>query len=170
MATTHELLSAGHWQGISLTQVIQRELAPYATPSNTEITGPEFVLRPEEGQAIAMVLHELTTNAAKYGALSTRNGRVSIRWDRQPNGHARSQLVLEWREIGGPPVVATGKTSYGTITIRELIPYEFGGTVNLVFAPEGVRCQLALPADWVGGDREPFSDTTPNASARTGEA
>ena len=103
-----------------------------------------------------MVLHELATNAAKYGALSTNNGRVSIRWDRHLNGHPRSHLVFEWQEIGGPPVVALGNSSYGTSTIRDLIPYELGGTVDLVLAPEGVRCHLELPAEWLGNDRQPF--------------
>jgi PAS domain S-box-containing protein len=165
MATTHELLSFGRWQGISLTQLIRRELAPYATPNNTEIIGPEIVLRPEAGQAMAMVLHELATNAAKYGALSTKNGRVAIQWDRQLDGRPRSQLVFEWQEIGGPPVVAPGRPSYGTSTIRELIPYEFGGTVDLVLAPEGVRCRLVLPADWLSNDRQTFSETTARAAA-----
>src|SRR5262249_26465073 len=106
------------------------------------------------GQAMAMVLHELTTNAAKYGALSTKKGRVSIRWDWRPNGHARSHLMLEWREIGGPLVVAPRKPSYGASTIRDLIPYEFGGTVDLVLASDGVRCHMQLPGDWFGNDGE----------------
>jgi two-component sensor histidine kinase len=145
---------------ISLTELIQRELAPYATPSNVEINGPGIVLRAEAGQAMAMamVLHELTTNAAKYGALSTRNGRVSIRWDEQPNGHSRSHLVFEWQEIGGPPVEAPGNPSYGMTTIRDLIPYEFGGTVDLVLALDGVRCRLELPADWLSNGSEPVSE------------
>jgi PAS domain S-box-containing protein len=153
MATTHELLSSHQWQGVSLTELVRRELAPYATRDNTEINGPGILLKPEAGQVMAMVLHELATNAAKYGALSTKNGRVSIRWNRHRNAHPRSHLVFEWQETGGPPVVALGKSSYGTTTIRDLIPYEFGGTVDLVPAPEGVRCRLELPVDWVGNDQ-----------------
>jgi PAS domain S-box-containing protein len=156
MATTHELLSSHRWQGVSLSELVRRELAPYATCANTEIDGPGIFLKPEAGQAMAMVLHELATNAAKYGALSTKSGRVSIRWDRHLNGQPRPHLVFEWQEIGGPPVVALGKSSYGTSTIRELIPYEFGGTVDLVSAPEGVRCRLVLPADWLGNDDQPL--------------
>jgi PAS domain S-box-containing protein len=156
MATTHELLSSHRWQGVSLSDLVRRELAPYATCDNTEIDGPGIFLKPEAGQAMAMVLHELATNAAKYGALSTKSGRVSIRWDRHLNGQPRPHLVFEWQEIGGPPVVALGKSSYGTSTIRELIPYEFGGTVDLVSAPEGVRCRLVLPADWLGNDDQPL--------------
>jgi len=156
MATTHELLSSSRWQGLSLGELVGRELAPYATGHNTEIDGPEIFLKPEAGQAMAMVLHELATNAAKYGALSTKNGRASVRWDERSNGHARSNPVLEWQESGGPPVVETGKSSYGMSTIRDLIPYEFGGTVDLVLAPEGVCCHLELPADWLNNDGEAF--------------
>jgi PAS domain S-box-containing protein len=150
MAAAHELLSARQWQGVSLTELIRRELAPYSTRDNTDIDGPGILLKPEAGQALAMGLHELATNAAKYGALSTKGGRVSIRWDRQLNGQPRSRLVLEWQEIGGPPIVTPGASSYGTSTIRDLIPYELGGTVNLVLAPEGARCRLELPADCLG--------------------
>ena len=106
----------------------------------------------------------MATNAAKYGALSTKNGRVSVRWDERSKGHARSNLVLEWQESGGPAVVATGKSSYGTSTIRDLIPYEFGGTVDLVLAPEGVRCLLELPADWSSSDSEALSRGTTHAN------
>src|SRR5262245_26812499 len=122
MATTHELLSFGRWRGVSLTELVRQELAPYATRHNTKISGPEIVLHSEAGQAIAMVLHELATNAAKYGALSTKQGRVSIRWEQQLNGHPL-RLVLEWQEFGGPPVVAPVKAGFGTSTIRDLIPY-----------------------------------------------
>jgi PAS domain S-box-containing protein len=152
MATTHELLSSHRWQGVSLSEFVRRELAPYATCDNTEIDGPDILLKPEAGQALAMVLHELTTNAAKYGALSTKNGRVSIRWDRRLNGHPRPDLVFEWQEIGGPSVIGLGKSNYGTSTIRELIPYELGGTVDLAPALEGVQCRLVLPADCIVND------------------
>jgi PAS domain S-box-containing protein len=167
MATTHELLSARRWQGISLTELVRRELAPYATRTNTEIKGADTLLKPEAGQAMAMVLHELATNAAKYGALSTKTGRVLIRWDRQLNGRLGSHLVFEWQEIGGPPVATLGKSSYGTTTIRDLIPYEFAGKVDLVFAPEGVRYRLELPADWVG--KSPGYSQSSAHQHRTGE-
>jgi two-component sensor histidine kinase len=169
MATTHELLSSHRWHGVSLKELARRALAPYVTGNNTEIRGPDILLKPEAGQAMAMVLHELATNAAKYGALSTSNGRVSIRWDRHLNGHPRSHLVFKWREIGGPRVAALGKSSYGTSTIRELIPYEFGGTVDLVLAPDGVQCRLELPPEWLGDDRQPFSGQRA-CTPRTGEA
>jgi PAS domain S-box-containing protein len=170
MARTHELLSAAQWQGISVLELVRRELAPYATEGNTEINGSAVILKAEAGQAMGMVLHELVTNAAKYGALSTENGRVSIRWEQRSNGEPRSHLFLEWREFGGPPVSAPKNSGFGTSTIRGLIPYEFGGTVDLVFAPAGVQCRLELPADWLINNSEPLSQAIAHASLRTGNA
>ena len=146
--------------GVSLTDLVRRELAPYATHGNTDIKGPTVFVRAEAGQAIAMVLHELATNAAKYGALSTRKGRLLIRWDRRLNGQSRPYLAFDWQEVGGPAVVAAGKSGYGMSTIRDLIPYEFGGRVDLVFPPEGVRCRLELPADWLSNDSGPISGSS----------
>jgi PAS domain S-box-containing protein len=167
MAKTHELLSAHRWQGVSLTQLIRNELAPFATGSNTDLEGPEVILTPEAGQAMAMVLHELVTNAAKYGALSTQSGRVVIRWDRRLNGHLRSHLMLEWRETGGPPVIASAGPSYGMSIIRDLLPYEFGATVDLVLAADGVRCRLELSAEWFNNHTEPVPEAGTLTPLRT---
>jgi PAS domain S-box-containing protein len=167
MARTHELLSATQWQGIPVLELVRRELAPYATRGNTDIIGPELILRAEAGQALGMVLHELPTNAAKYGALSTQNGRVSIAWQQLSNGHPRSQLVLQWREVGGPSVMARKDSGFGMSTIRDLIPYECGGRVDLAFAPSGVRCRLELPADWLITNAGPLSKAAAHAFART---
>ena len=163
MANTHELLSARCWRGIPLAELVRRELAPYATRHNTEIEGPAVVLRAEAGQSMAMVLHELATNAAKYGALSSKRGRVLIRWHQHLNQHTPSHLVLEWREIGGPQVVAASKSGYGTYAIRELIPYEFGGTVDLSLAPAGARCRVELPGDWLEPSEERGSNPRTDA-------
>ena len=97
-----------------------------------------------------MVLHELTTNAAKYGALSTEHGRVCVRWNRRWNGRAPDGLLLKWQEKGGPSVAAPAMAGYGTSVIRDLIPYELGGIVDLVFARGGVRCTIEIPARWLG--------------------
>ena len=147
LARTHELLSQSRWSGVSLAEIARREFAPYAA-DNVEIGGPSVTLKAEAAQAMAMVLHELTTNAAKYGAFSDRNGRVSLRWRWLRNGSA-GRLAIEWREIGGPPVLAPGQSSYGTEIIRELIPFELGGTAELAFASDGVRCRMEIPAEWI---------------------
>jgi two-component sensor histidine kinase len=150
MARAHELLSTRQWQGMPLAELVRREFAAYASGNNTRIDGPEVMLSAEAGQAIAKVIHELATNAAKYGALSTQSGRVSVRWYQKLNGSA--QLILIWRETGGPRVEAPKKSGYGTGVVRDLIPYEFGGTVDLSFGPEGVQCRLEMPFDRVSGD------------------
>jgi two-component sensor histidine kinase len=95
-----------------------------------------------------MVLHELATNAAKYGALSNGSGQVSVVWRWQSNGSSRG-LALEWREMCGPPVGTLHTSGHGTSVIRDLIPYELGGSVDYVLAPDGVRCKLEIPAPWL---------------------
>jgi two-component sensor histidine kinase len=172
MARTHELLSEGRWQGISLLGLVRRELAPYAAGTNTYVNGPDVILKAEAGQAMAMVLHELVTNAAKHGALSIKNGYVAIRWERRLNGQ-RSQLIFEWAEMGGPSVAAPKSSGFGTSTIRDLIPYEFGGAVELAFAPEGVKCRLELPDNWLTEAQATItfqSSHMPHASSDTREA
>ena len=149
LANTHALLSHTRWHGVELTELVRSELAPCLRDNNVIIEGPAIVLTSEAVQAVAIVLHELATNAAKYGALSSRHGQVSVCWRRQPNGASGAGVVLEWREIGGPPVKVSGALGYGTSVIRELIPYELGGTVDYLLAPAGVACLLEIPAKWL---------------------
>jgi PAS domain S-box-containing protein len=148
MATTHELLSHRRWRGIPLAELVRGVLAPYVTANNARVDGPDVVLRAEAGQTLAMVLHELATNAAKFGALSAATGRVSVRWSFRRNGHAEASLCIQWEESGGPRVVPQTRSGFGTSVMRELIPYELGGTVDLMHLPEGVHCKLEIPPDW----------------------
>jgi two-component sensor histidine kinase len=117
---------------------------------NTIVKGPDIYLSVEAAQTIAMVIHELATNAAKYGALSNGNGRVSVCWEKSSNGGSFNGLRFEWQETGGPAVLPPDACGYGTSVIRNLIPYELGGTVDYVFAPTGVRCTLRIPDKWLG--------------------
>jgi two-component sensor histidine kinase/integral membrane sensor domain MASE1 len=145
MAATHELISHREWNGISVRELVQRELAPYMAKNNADLDGPDLTLSPDAAQAVSMVLHELATNAAKYGALSTLQGRVSVRWEWRSNGHVPASLKLEWHEQGGPVVTVPAHAGYGTSVIRDLIPYELGGAVELKFAPDGLRCIVVIP-------------------------
>jgi PAS domain S-box-containing protein len=152
LARTHELLSESNWRGASLAEIVRREFAPYSR-GNTQAKGPSVTLKPGATQAIATVLHELTTNAAKYGALSNGSGRVSVRWGWLRNG-SHDRLLIEWQETGGPPALAPSRSGYGTNIIRELIPFELGGAVELAFGPEGTRCRLEVPGEWTGKGRQ----------------
>jgi len=147
MANAHSLLSQSRWSGVDLADLVRNQLAPYVTMANTTIGGPDVKLTPTTTQALAMALHELVTNAAKYGALSNPNGHVSVNWDRDQLESARPCVKIEWRESGGPPVVKPSKLGYGTSLIRELIPHELGGTVDLAFASDGLRCKIDVPIE-----------------------
>jgi PAS domain S-box-containing protein len=146
MAAAHTLLSQSRWYGVGITDLIRRQLAPYTTDANTTIGGPEVMLTSAETQAVAMVIHELVTNAAKHGALSSPNGRVSVSWDRT-GADAAAILTITWRELGGPPIAAAVQSGYGSSLIRDLIPHELGGTVDLVFASDGACCKIEIPLE-----------------------
>ena len=141
MADAHALLSKTHWLGVSLADLVRQELAPYAAAGNTIVEGSDMWLTPAATQTMAMVLHELATNAAKYGAFSVPEGRVSVCWDLRSNGIG-PQLRLQWCEDGGPAVTTPARPGYGTSVILDLIPYELGGTVKLEYTENGVNCTI----------------------------
>jgi PAS domain S-box-containing protein len=145
MADAHTLLSQSHWHAVSLADLVRRQLAPYATETNIIVSGREITLSAAPTQALAMVLQELATNAVKYGSLSTPQGKVSVSWDRRNGTDGVARVVIAWRETGGPPTTAPSHSSYGTKLIRNLIPHELGGTVDLVFASDGLRCDIEIP-------------------------
>jgi PAS domain S-box-containing protein len=143
LATAHTLLGQSGWQGVRVDALVRSQLAPYTNHTNITISGTDVMLGAAEIQALTMVLHELATNAAKYGALSIPGGRVSVSWDCATN-EKETNLVFLWRELGGPPVPSKIEAGYGTDLIRNLIPHELGGVVDLVFAEEGVNCRIEI--------------------------
>jgi two-component sensor histidine kinase len=155
MANAHALLSRSSWQGVSLADLVRSELAPCVGEEGASVEGPEVLLSAEATQPMAIVLHELVTNASKYGALTTPNGRILVRWDWRRDGHANGRLLLEWIETGGPPVIVSRRTGYGIRAIRALIPYELGGTVDLTLDTEGVRCRIELPSQRIRSGTQP---------------
>jgi PAS domain S-box-containing protein len=157
MARTHELLSSRRWDGVSLSELVRRVLAPYATGNNAEIGGPEVTLSAEAGQVVSMVLYELTTNAAKHGAFSVHDGQVSVHWHGALKRDADARITIEWRETGGPTVQAPEACGYGMEVIRGLIPYELGGKVDLAFAANGLRCHLEIPTEWLSDGTRSFA-------------
>ena len=144
MAAAHSLLSQSRWGGVGLTDLIRRQLEPYTTDANTQMGGPDVMLTSAETQAVAMVIHEVVTNAAKYGALSSPDGRVSVSWERT-GADATAILTITWRELGSPPIAAPVQSGYGSSLIRDLIPHELGGTVELIFSSDGACCKIEIP-------------------------
>jgi PAS domain S-box-containing protein len=151
LANTHALLSRSRWEGVSLGELVRSELAFCGKDESVSFKGAEVIIAAEAAQPMAMVLHELATNAAKYGALSNEDGRVTVRW-RLSRGPSHGKLVIEWKEICGRRVVGPNASGYGTSVIRDLIPYELGGAVHYVFARDGIRCTLEIPVCWVSGN------------------
>src|SRR5262245_7672916 len=143
MANAHALLSRSHWKGVGLAELVRNELEPCVREGGAHVEGPDVLISAEATQPIAVVLHELVTNASKYGALSVPDGHIAVRWDCQKGDHSGLRLLLEWIETGGPTVVASSRTGYGTRAIRNLVPYELGGAVELSFDATGVRCRIA---------------------------
>jgi PAS domain S-box-containing protein len=141
LSRAHQLLAESRWSGGDLRQLLAKELGPYGLGDNGHIKldGPPISLPARHAQALALCLHELATNAAKYGALSVDEGVLTVQW-RSSHG----QLELSWIERGGPSVVAPGHSGFGgTLLKRSLQP--FGGRVELQWAEVGLSAQIALP-------------------------
>ena len=128
-----------------MTDLVFRQLSPYTTETNVEIIGSDIKLSAAATQALAMVLQELATNAVKYGSLSTSHGKVKVTWDCRDGADGAARVAIAWHETGGPPTAEPSQTSYGVNLIRNLIAHELGGKVELVFAPEGLRCDIEIP-------------------------
>jgi two-component sensor histidine kinase/DNA-binding response OmpR family regulator len=142
LSRAHVLLSESRWQGANLTRLLEEELAPYRRGEVERIStsGPPVFLDPATAQILAMTLHELATNAAKYGALSSTFGRVKLTWDKRPNG-----LELRWIESGGPPVQPTRAEGYGTRVISASIERHLDGRARFEWRAEGLHFTMSIP-------------------------
>ena len=146
LAHAHTLLTAREWHGAALRAVLEAELRPYA--KRTVLAGPDLELTPKATLTLALVAHELATNAAKHGALSAAGGRVEAAWSLGgPAG--REELRLVWREAGGPSVVAPARRGFGQVLVEQGWRHDLGGEVALEFRPEGLLCRLSAPASGV---------------------
>jgi two-component system CheB/CheR fusion protein len=132
----------------SLRLLIERELAPHDMRGRKlKIDGPDVLLTPRAGLALAMAVHELASNASKYGALSTPKGRLAITWT--TDGSAALHIL--WTEANGPAVHPPARSGFGTTLIERTLGYELDGNVNREFLPSGLRCTIDLPlTDEVG--------------------
>jgi two-component sensor histidine kinase/DNA-binding response OmpR family regulator len=143
LAQAHELLSQSRWQGADMSSLVTEEMAPYMTDDGARVimTGSTVLLPADKAQTVALALHELATNAAKYGALSSPTGQVRIEWQ-----ISRGNLVLNWFESGGPPVTEKPSSrGFGTKIIDASIHPRNGGATKFDWRKEGLRCMLSIP-------------------------
>jgi len=151
LARVHDVLTRESWEGAELATVVADAIAPLdagglagdTQASRFRVAGPALRLPPRVALSIAMALHELGTNAVKYGALSREGGAIEIRWTVTRDPELR--LFLSWRESGGPPVVPPARTGFGSRLIERSLARDLAGEVKLLFAPEGVVCTIAAP-------------------------
>lgn len=146
LAKTHTLLTSKRWHAIAFRDILDSELDPYRQTERVSLSGPDFDLEAEIATSVGMVIHELTTNAAKYGALSAPTGSLEVHWSLETMaGGADARLTLNWRERGGPPIQPPDHKGFGSILIERLIVRQFGGTAKFEFAPEGLLFRAAFP-------------------------
>ena len=140
LARVHTILSLSSWQGAEIGKLVDEELAAYSTGGQIRFSGPEVQLQPATAQTLTLALHELTTNSAKYGALSTLTGRLSVQWDLRGG-----TLFLVWQEAGGPPVRPPTTRGFGTRSLLASVETQLGGQALFDWLPEGLICQLQVP-------------------------
>ncbi|MET3309081.1 two-component sensor histidine kinase [Bradyrhizobium japonicum] len=140
LARVHTILSLSSWQGAELSKLIDEELAPYSLGGQIKLAGPEVQLLPATAQTLALALHELFTNSAKYGALSTRSGRLMIGWQVEED-----HLTLIWEESGGPLVRTPKSRGFGTRSLLASVESQLGGKAQFDWRAEGLLCRLEVP-------------------------
>jgi PAS domain S-box-containing protein len=145
LASAHDVLSRENWESASIGEVVSRVgLGCGASPDRVHASGPDVRLAPRKAVSLAMALHELCTNAVKYGALSNEVGSVDITW-KVANGSGGTRLRLEWREQGGPTVELPQSAGFGTRMIQRALAAELEGSVDLLFEPGGLHCLVEAP-------------------------
>jgi PAS domain S-box-containing protein len=147
LASAHTLLAEARWAGTGLHDLIRRQLAPYHSPDSdhVRILGENVFLSPSAALTLGLVLHELTTNAAKHGALASAKGRIEIAAQVFPDVTGQRRLALTWTERGGPRVIRRREPGFGSTMIEQGLAYQLGGKAALEFDPDGVRCAIEFP-------------------------
>lgn len=143
LAQAYRLLSESRWRGADLATLVDVALQPYALgdPARARIRGPDLSLSPAEAEGLSMALHELATNAAKYGAFSTAEGRVEVTWTVAATGARR----IRWQEDGGPPVAEPERKGFGARLLQKALAPLPGGRTEISWRPEGLVCVFEMP-------------------------
>jgi two-component sensor histidine kinase len=142
LGRAHSLLSESRWQGVDFGRIVNEEIAPFKTPEIGQVAaeGPPVTLLPIAAQSLALAMHELVTNAVKYGALSSKQGRVHMAWNLEGES-----LLLNWSETGGPRVRKPTYKGFGTRVIAASIEGHLDGKVTFDWHPDGLRCSFTVP-------------------------
>jgi PAS domain S-box-containing protein len=154
LANVHRLFVDSRWMGAELRTLVTQELSPYCQDGETRlrIDGPTLLLEPNTAQTIAITLHELATNAAKYGALSVPTGKVRVEWSIAPDG----RVELRWTETDGPPTSSPTRSGFGTRVMESMIRQK-NGDVRFDWRAEGLVCEIAIPTGQLRLDYDPVS-------------
>jgi two-component sensor histidine kinase len=141
----HDLLTAANWAAAPLQDVISTALIPYRIGEGPfTVSGPPLVVKSRQALALSLAIHELATNALKYGALAVASGHVSITWTSEdPEGDPK--FVFVWRELGGPPALEPAAVGFGSRLISRVLQDDFGGSVEVSYGSTGVICRLTAP-------------------------
>ncbi|WP_395459431.1 HWE histidine kinase domain-containing protein [Azospirillum melinis] len=160
LARAHDQITADNWGPASLRALVVAEIGAYlsAKSERVRLTGPEVLLAPQAFSVFALVVHELTTNSAKYGALSDSSGWVEADWSIDEGG----RLLIDWQENGGPPVRAPLRTGFGTTVIERSVPHDLQGEAEVTYALSGLRARFMIPARFVT-----IADSLPTGSRRS---
>ncbi|MGE3245215.1 MAG: HWE histidine kinase domain-containing protein [Beijerinckiaceae bacterium] len=158
LSRAHDNINGSGGGNASLTNLIRTEADAYLSEKATRVIleGPSVWLDPNANSTLALVLHELITNAAKYGALSDRHGTIDIAWEKDERG----DLLLRWRESGGPAVRPPARKGFGTTLIARSIPYDLGGEIEHRFHMSGVRASMRIPAKYVSFEASDLPEQT----------
>jgi two-component sensor histidine kinase len=144
-ARAHDLLTAANWAAAPLQDVVSTALIPYRTGEGRfSVSGPSLVVKSRQALALSLAIHELATNALKYGALTVPNGRVSITWACEDQ-EGEPKFVFIWRELGGPPASQPTGVGFGSRLISRVLQDDFGGVVDVSYGPTGLTCRLTAP-------------------------
>lgn len=146
MAAANDVLVDQNWEGASLRDLLQKTLAPFGIDDGAQfqVAGPDVQLTPKVSTALALGIHEMATNAAKYGALSQESGRVGIAWDVDIDGGKR-RLRMVWTEMDGPRISPPDRTGFGTKLLERVLAQEIGGRADIEYPPSGAVLSIDLP-------------------------
>lgn len=149
LAASHDLLVRESWYGASLNELVRSQLSAYldGIGQQVEINGPEVALKPEAAQNLGLAIHELSANAARFGALSVPEGRVVVEW--RGGGNPHEGIELDWREQFGPRVRPRRKRGFGSTVIETNLTRALDAKVDMMFDPEGLHCRVLIPASQI---------------------